>query len=141
MKFLEDTMRNLNEPLRREPKDVKPEQTPANTGERAAADVVSINDRQRHVGESRPSLIQKGDIEDFHQRWNAIQTSFVDEPRRAVKDADQLVSTAVQQLSETFRNQRGQLEKQWSSGEQVSTEDLRLCLQQYRMFFDRLLSI
>jgi predicted lipid-binding transport protein (Tim44 family) len=133
-------MRNLNEPLRREPKDVKPEQTPANTDERAEANVVSINDRQRHVSESRPSLIQKGDIENFRQRWNAIQTSFVDEPRRAVKDADQLVSTAIQQLSETFRNQRGQLEKLWSSGEQVSTEDLRVCLQQYRMFFDRLLS-
>lgn len=134
-------MRNLNEPLRKEPKDVQPNEAQINAGQRAEADVVSINDRQRQAGETRPSLILKRDMDDLRERWTTVQSSFVDEPRKAVKDADHLVSTAIQQLSETFRNQRGQLEKQWSSGEQVSTEDLRLCLQQYRMFFDRLLSI
>jgi hypothetical protein len=32
------------------------------------------------------------------------------------------------------------MEQRWSSGESVSTEDLRTCLQTYRDFFGRLLS-
>jgi hypothetical protein len=31
--------------------------------------------------------------------------------------------------------------RQWSRGEQVSTEDLRLALQRYRDFFERLLAV
>jgi hypothetical protein len=34
---------------------------------------------------------------------------------------------------------RSKLEDQWSSGGDVSTEDLRLTLQRYRSFFERLL--
>jgi hypothetical protein len=39
-----------------------------------------------------------------------------------------------------FAAERANLEKQWSRGEEVSTEDLRVCLQRYREFFDRLVS-
>jgi hypothetical protein len=33
------------------------------------------------------------------------------------------------------------LEKQWDRGDNVSTEDLRVALQRYRSFFDRLLNL
>jgi hypothetical protein len=33
------------------------------------------------------------------------------------------------------------LEKRWGQGDSVSTEDLRLALQRYRSFFDRLLKL
>jgi hypothetical protein len=33
------------------------------------------------------------------------------------------------------------LEKQWDSGDNVSTEDLRIALQRYRYFFGRLLKL
>jgi hypothetical protein len=64
-----------------------------------------------------------------------------DEPRRTVEDADKLVAAVMQRLAEGFANERSGLEKQWDSGDNVSTEDLRVALQRYRSFFDRLLRL
>ena len=91
--------------------------------------------------EGAQGLIPKLQSDELRSRWTAIQTSFIDEPRRAVKDADALVLSATKHLSDAFADQRSQLEKQWSRGDEVSTEDLRLALQQYRSFFSRLLSL
>jgi hypothetical protein len=77
----------------------------------------------------------------LRSRWDAIQTAFVDDPRRAVEQADQLVAQTIKRLSEGFAGERQQLEQQWSRGDQVSTEDLRIALQRYRSFFGRLLSL
>jgi hypothetical protein len=76
----------------------------------------------------------------FQQRWQEIQTRFVDEPRGAVEDADGLVANLMQQLAEGFAKERERLEAQWGRGEDISTEDLRVALQRYRTFFQRLLS-
>ncbi len=76
----------------------------------------------------------------FQQRWKEIQTRFVDEPRAAVEDADGLVANLMQQLAEGFAKERERLEAQWGRGEDISTEDLRVALQRYRTFFQRLLS-
>jgi hypothetical protein len=76
----------------------------------------------------------------FQQRWKEIQTRFVDEPRGAVEDADSLVAKLMQQLAEGFAKERERLEAQWGRGEDISTEDLRVALQRYRSFFQRLLS-
>ena len=76
----------------------------------------------------------------FQQRWEEIQTQFVDEPRGAVEDADSLVANLMQQLAEGFAMERERLEAQWGRGEDISTEDLRVALQRYRTFFQRLLS-
>jgi hypothetical protein len=91
--------------------------------------------------ETTPHLLPKRQVEELRSRWSRIQTNFIDEPRRAVKDADSLVASAIKQISEVFTDQRSQMEKQWSRGDENSTEDLRLALQQYRAFFSRLLSI
>lgn len=77
----------------------------------------------------------------MRRRWQDVQASFVDEPRRAVEQADELVATAIKQLAEIFATERAQLEQQWDQGDQVSTEDLRLALQKYRSFFGRLLAV
>jgi hypothetical protein len=76
----------------------------------------------------------------FLERWKEIQTRFVDEPRGAVEDADGLVANLMQQLAEGFAKERERLEAQWGRGEDISTEDLRVALQRYRTFFQRLLS-
>jgi hypothetical protein len=62
---------------------------------------------------------------------------FVDEPR-TVEDADKLVASLMQRLAEGFANERSGLEKQWDSGDNVSTEDLRVALQRYRSFFEQI---
>ena len=72
--------------------------------------------------------------------WDGIQASFVDEPRRAVEEADHLVATTMKRLAESFADERAKLEGQWDRGDDVSTEDLRVALRRYRSFFTRLLS-
>jgi len=80
------------------------------------------------------------DAEGFQSRWEEIQVRFVDEPRGAVEDADALVATVMQKLAESFAQERERLEAQWGRGEDISTEDLRVALQRYRSFFQRLLA-
>ena len=78
---------------------------------------------------------------DFRNRWKDIQTGFVDEPRQAVQRADELVAQAIKRLAERFAEERNRLEQSWDRGDQVNTEDLRVALQTYRSFFQRLLSV
>ena len=86
-------------------------------------------------------LFSESEMGDFRSQWSKIQTAFVDEPRRTVEGADKLVAAVMQRLAEGFANERSGLEKQWDRGDNVSTEDLRLALQRYRSFFDRLLKL
>jgi hypothetical protein len=81
------------------------------------------------------------EAKEFNVRWDAIQGGFVDEPRRAVVQADSLVAGAMKRLAEAFANERTKLEGQWDREENVSTENLRLALRHYRSFFGRLLSV
>lgn len=87
------------------------------------------------------TLLPDTETGDLRRQWDTIQTGFVDEPRRAVEQADELVAGAMKRLAEIFATERGQLESQWDRGDDVSTEGLRIALQRYRTFFERLLSI
>ena len=87
------------------------------------------------------ALFPENESRDFHKRWTDIQTGFVDEPRQAVEQADELVAEVIKRLADSFARERSRLEGQWGRGDNVSTEDLRVALQRYRAFFDRLLNI
>ena len=76
--------------------------------------------------------------EHLRTRWNEIQGRFVDEPRSAVQEADALVSEVVEKITQMFAKEHDLLESQWKQGNDVSTEDLRIALQRYRAFFNRL---
>jgi hypothetical protein len=96
----------------------------------------------RPVEAEKPiSLFHDEEGRGFRTRWDAIQTGFVDQPRAAVEQADALVVEMLKRLTDGFGNERGKLESQWSRGQEVSTEDLRIALKRYRSFFERLLSI
>jgi hypothetical protein len=93
------------------------------------------------VGFDQPGqLFPTTDLNDLRAKWDKAQISFVDEPRTAVKQADELVATLVTRISEQFSATRTELEHQWDRGDNVSTEDLRQALRRYRSFFDRLLA-
>lgn len=109
--------------------EIRPNLVPASASE----------DRTQDAGVVTP-LLSDSEIGDLRSRWSSIQAEFVDEPRRSVEQADQLVATAMQRLAEGFANERASLEKQWDSKDAVSTEDLRVALQRYRAFFGRLLN-
>lgn len=80
-------------------------------------------------------LVMNG--ERFRSRWASIQVGFVDDPRRAVGEAEQLVTDVIDELVEGFRRQREHLE---NSGE-GSTDEMRTAFQRYRDFFQRLLNV
>jgi hypothetical protein len=85
-------------------------------------------------------LLAADDAEGFRARWTDIQTGFVDEPRRAVEQADALVAELMKHLASTFADERGRLERQWDRGDDVPTDHLRDAFQRYRSFFERLLA-
>jgi hypothetical protein len=86
------------------------------------------------------ALLADEDAGGFRSRWNEIQVRFVDEPRGSVEKADGLVAEMTGRLTQMFSEERTRLEGQWERGDDVSTEDLRIALQRYRSFFERLLS-
>ena len=107
-----------------------------------------LSSEEAGAGERGPSssaestpLFPDNELQDMQTNWDKIQTSFVDEPRRAVGDADQLVASTMQRLAKAFADERRRLEQQWDRGDNVSTEDLRVAFQRYRSFFRRLLSM
>jgi hypothetical protein len=86
-------------------------------------------------------LLGGSDEERFRSRWESIQVGFVDEPRESVERADSLVAELMQRLQQSFAQERKTLEQQWAAGdERRETEELRVALQRYRSFFERLLS-
>jgi hypothetical protein len=86
-------------------------------------------------------LFDDAETGELRDRWTDVQSAFVDEPRTAVEQADALVADVMKRLATGFADERKSLEGQWSRGDDVSTEDLRLAMQRYRSFFDRLLSV
>jgi hypothetical protein len=105
-------------------------------------DVVGSNGGAQMVKEPAAApLFPEQELREFRSRWDQIQIGFVDEPRKAVQDADSLVASTMKRLAEIFSDERKKMEGQWDRGDNVSTEDLRVSLQRYRSFFNRLLSM
>ena len=93
------------------------------------------------AGQEGPAgLGSADDQERFTARWQEIQAGFVDEPRRAVQDADALVVDMMDRLARMLASEREQLESLGETGK-VSTEDLRQGLRRYRSLFERLLAV
>ncbi len=122
----------------RDPDVVPEERFPEGPGPAVVGGTADDADDADSLGEK--ALVEASAAQGYRDRWADIQASFVDEPRNAVAQADGLVSEIIQQVADTFANERGSLEGQWSRGDDVSTEDLRVALQRYRVFFDRLLT-
>jgi len=118
-------------------------------GDRASSTKEVVKDLERREGAAgKPPNIDKStplfpenEATNFRNRWTEIQAAFVDEPRRAVEQGDALVADVIKRVASSFAEERSKLEGQWGRGDNVSTEDLRVALQRYRTFFDRLLSV
>lgn len=115
---------------------------PRATDPRAADPRLSAHDPSPPIDQdtARPADVEAGplfsedEVARFRERWQAIQTGFVDDPREAVRAADKLVEEVLQALAATFTEHRRGLEAQ------SQTEDLRLALRRYRSLFQRLLA-
>ena len=120
------------------------------TGERIQTGDLVADDSDAPIARDEPAgevegrerlepLFDPGREQELRERWRSLQAQFVDEPRDTVSEADSLVAELLRDLAQSFDDARSKLEQQWSSGGDVSTEDLRLTLQRYRSFFERLL--
>jgi Lon protease-like protein len=86
-------------------------------------------------------VLSDDDAAELRDRWERLQARFVDSPQDVVEEADQLVQDVFDHVTRTFADERRSLEEQWQRGEEASTEDLRVALQRYRSFFQRLLAV
>jgi hypothetical protein len=99
--------------------------------------------REAHNDEAQAlaALFAPDAAQGFRSQWDEVQIAFVDDPRKAVRDADELVAQVMKSLAETFANERARLESELQQTDKGSTENLRIALQRYRSFFQRLLSL
>ncbi len=131
-----DELRPEDEPLAHDaPEAAEPTSDPAQRVERPSPSATMSAE-----AEAAAPLLPAEESGRFERRWQEIQTGFVDEPRRAVEEADMLVAELMQELATGFSEARSRLEEQWSGGGEASTEELRITLTRYRSFFERLLS-
>jgi len=93
------------------------------------------------ANEKATPLFATNDADNYKSQWEKIQIGFVDEPRKSVERADELVAAVIKRLAEVFADERSKLERDWEKNDGVSTEELRVALRRYRSFFDRLLTV
>lgn len=122
-------------------RDIRPAGSDVFREDRSAVGLGSREPASGGLESDHAPLFPGEDSDRFRDRWMQIQTNFVDEPRHAVEQADELVSEVTDRLTSIFSRNRDELERQWTAGDEVSTEDLRRSLQRYRSFFERLLSM
>jgi len=121
-------------------RDTSPSQDSENTQVEQVPTQRAGSASDRAAAETTP-LFDQSVSEEFRGQWMEIQGAFVDDPRSAVERADALVAETMKRLAEVFAEERQELEGQWSQGNDVDTEALRVALRRYRSFFDRLLSV
>ncbi|WP_034317726.1 hypothetical protein [Amycolatopsis lurida] len=109
------------------------------TGQALSTEDLVATEPERTDEDEAQTLFADTDVDRFRESWQGIQTAFVDDPQRAVKEADELVAVVIQNLATTFADHKKELESAWSQGE-PATEDLRIALRRYRSFFNQLLS-
>jgi len=117
-------------------------ETPAESGGDVETPAASGGDVERPAASGgdveTPPLIDEEKVTGFRDRWQNVQTGFVDDPKQAVQQADELVAAVISALATTFAEHKSELEAQWQQGE-PATEELRIALRRYRSFFDQLL--
>src|SRR5207302_827187 len=133
------------------------EHTLRKTGDRRRAEAELEARRQRRetldIRELEPSA-----RDSYRQRWQKVQTQFVDAPSNAVREADRLVTEVMRERGypvddferrtadisvdhpHLAKDYRAAHEISAANGEnRASTEDLRRAMQHYRSLFDELL--
>ena len=94
-------------------------------------------------------LLQDGTAEALRRTWRRIQHDFVDNPNKAVAEADSLVQHTSAQVAAELEKLRTALRDSWNTEGRAgvagdgrrTTEELRLLLQEYRKLLNKLLDL
>ncbi|GHH79666.1 hypothetical protein GCM10018781_58160 [Kitasatospora indigofera] len=86
--------------------------------------------------------LETAQVQRLSAQWRAVQTGFVDDPRAAVEQADDLVGKAADLIAESVGENRRRLRAAGGPTEDsgIPTEELRLAMREYRTLLDRLLA-
>lgn len=117
-------------------------------------------DREKRVEKFHVRDLDRTEHERFAQQWLAVQSNFVDSPKGAVADADDLLSQVMiargypvsefdQRVADISVNHPGVVENYRSAHkialrvgkDQASTEDLRTAMVHYRSLFEELVQV
>ncbi|MEV6741251.1 hypothetical protein AB0N14_31820 [Streptomyces sp. NPDC051104] len=107
------------------------------------------------AGESRPAaagsspeprLLPRDECDKFELRLQHAVGRFVDRPKEAVEEADQVVQEVASRLAEAVSSRRRTLKASWQETGDAAhptgdTEQLRLALRDYRATAERLLNM
>jgi hypothetical protein len=119
-----------------------------------------LSDREKRVERLKIRDLDPTERERFSGQWTALQSRFVDDPKGAVTEADQLVSSLMQTRGypvadfnqraadisvdhpQVVANYRSAHEIAWRLGKgEASTEDLRTAMIHYRSLFEELVQV
>ncbi|MDB1086445.1 hypothetical protein PJ985_02500 [Streptomyces sp. ACA25] len=85
-------------------------------------------------------LVAQGERDEFNLRLQHALNHFVDNPLRAVEEADTVFDDITTRLTDVLDERRRLLRASWQhSGTEAETEELRLALKQYRELAEGLL--
>jgi hypothetical protein len=82
-------------------------------------------------------LLAPADRDELDHRWTAIETGFVEDPKRHIELADDLLGDVIDRLEAQLKHDRERLSAAWRGGD-VTTEQLRELLLRYRDSYQRL---
>jgi hypothetical protein len=105
--------------------------------ERPASDA-----RQSAPPENNESVgfLPQGTDTEVKRRLDRAQAMFIDDPKGAVAEAEQLATRLLSTVRDCLDRERAATERAGHT-DGASTEDLRICMKRYRALIDRLLAI
>jgi hypothetical protein len=111
---------------------------PTQLTDRPAPDAGGTAEMNRRGG---ATVLDSGAADGFQARWRDVQYGFVDDPRGAVRQADDLADEVLGAFTDALTAHKRALEERWRTQQatQQDTERLRLLIRAYREFVDRLL--
>lgn len=92
---------------------------------------------------SGPETDPVAEIDRLGRRMDRAVGGFVDDPRRAVRDADAVLEDTVERLTRLLAERRRELRDSWHAedGGAAGTEELRIALTRYRDITRHLLTV
>ena len=107
------------------------------------SDTVEVEESAGTPAADRPDdgpILSTDQLASLRRRWGAVQAGFVDDPRRAVEVADDIVAEAVGALQAAIDDRRREVAEPWREDADASTDALLVAFQSYRSVFERVLS-
>lgn len=86
--------------------------------------------------QSGTALVDRGSMVEFDRRWNAVQADFVEDPRRAVGEAGNLLAELMEHVAKNLRQRRTELDR--NRANETDTEAMRLEMRRYRELMNRM---